>query len=95
MLYFFLISCFFYDIIILSTYYCYLSEHSKEHFHEKNLSMTLLSNLVSDKRQQKNMTQQDLSLATGINRALISRLEKKDFVPSISQLENFGRGTWI
>ena len=35
MLYFFLISCFFYDIIILSTYYCYLSEHSKEHFHEK------------------------------------------------------------
>ena len=54
----------------------------------KKLSMTLLSNLVSDKRQQKNMTQQDLSLATGINRALISRLEKKDFVPSISQLEN-------
>ena len=38
----------------------------------KKLSMTLLSNLVSDKRQQKNMTQQDLSLATGINRALIS-----------------------
>lgn len=31
----------------------------------KKLSMTLLSNLVSDKRQQKNMTQQDLSLATG------------------------------
>ena len=54
----------------------------------KKLSMTLLSTLVSDKRQQKNMTQQDLSLATGINRALISRLEKKDFVPSISQLEN-------
>ena len=54
----------------------------------KKLSMTLLSTLVSGKRQQKNMTQQDLSLATGINRALISRLEKKDFVPSISQLEN-------
>ena len=57
----------------------------------KKLSMTLLSNLVSDKRQQKNMTQQDLSLATGINRALISRLEKKDFVPSISQLEIWPR----
>ena len=28
----------------------------------KKLSMTLLSNLVSDKRQQKNMTQQDLYL---------------------------------
>ena len=43
--------------------------------------------MVSDKRQQKNMTQQDLALATGINRALISRLEKKDFIPSIVQLE--------
>ena len=53
----------------------------------KKLSITLLSTLVSDKRQQKNMTQQDLALATGINRALISRLEKKDFIPSIIQLE--------
>ena len=53
----------------------------------KKLSITLLSTLVSDKRQQKNMTQQDLALATGINRALISRLEKKDFIPSIVQLE--------
>ena len=36
------------------------------------------------------MTQQELADATGINRALISRLEKKDFIPSISQLENLG-----
>ena len=54
----------------------------------KKLSITLLSTLVSDRRQQKNMTQQDLALATGINRSLISRLEKKDFIPSIVQLEN-------
>lgn len=36
------------------------------------------------------MTQQQLSDATGINRALLSRLEKQDFIPSIPQLEALG-----
>uniref|UniRef100_UPI003D0EF69D nucleotide sugar dehydrogenase n=1 Tax=Enterococcus faecium TaxID=1352 RepID=UPI003D0EF69D len=34
------------------------------------------------------MTQQQLAVATGINRALISRLESLDFIPSIQQLES-------
>ncbi|EMF0406536.1 nucleotide sugar dehydrogenase, partial [Enterococcus hirae] len=33
-------------------------------------------------------TQQKLAVATGINRALISRLESLDFIPSIQQLES-------
>ena len=53
----------------------------------KKLSQSLLAELVTTKRKEKSMTQQDLANATGINRALISRLEKKDFVPSIHQLE--------
>ncbi|WP_410173252.1 helix-turn-helix domain-containing protein [Eubacterium aggregans] len=36
------------------------------------------------------MTQQELADATGINRALISRLEKQDLMPSIPQLESLG-----
>ena len=36
------------------------------------------------------MTQQSLAEATGINRALISRIEKQDFIPSIPQLEQLG-----
>ena len=36
------------------------------------------------------MTQQALAEATGINRALISRIEKQDFIPSIPQLEQLG-----
>ena len=36
------------------------------------------------------MTQQNLADATGINRALISRLEKEDFLPTIPQLEQLG-----
>lgn len=56
----------------------------------KKLSMTRLAELVSCKRKEKNMTQQELSDATGINRSLLSRLEKKDFIPSIPQLESLG-----
>ena len=53
----------------------------------KKLSQSLLAALVATKRKEQNMTQQALADATGINRALISRLEKEDFLPSIPQLE--------
>ena len=53
----------------------------------KKLSQSLLANLVATKRKDQNMTQQALADATSINRALISRLEKADFLPSIPQLE--------
>ncbi len=53
----------------------------------KKLSQSLLADLVAAKRKEQNMTQQALADATGINRALISRLEKEDFLPSIPQLE--------
>lgn len=56
----------------------------------KKLSMSLLSNLVTTRRKEQSMTQQQLADATGINRALLSRLEKQDFVPSIAQLEALG-----
>lgn len=52
--------------------------------------MSVLANLVTSKRKEKSMTQQQLSDATGINRALLSRLEKQDFIPSIPQLEALG-----
>lgn len=56
----------------------------------KKLSTSLLADLVSTGRKTKSMTQQQLADATGINRALLSRLEKQDFVPSIAQLEALG-----
>lgn len=56
----------------------------------KKLSLSVLANLVTSKRKEKSMTQQQLSDATGINRALLSRLEKQDFIPSIPQLEALG-----
>ena len=56
----------------------------------KKLSMSLLASLVTTRRKEQSMTQQQLADATGINRALLSRLEKQDFVPSIAQLEALG-----
>lgn len=56
----------------------------------KKLSKSFLANLVIRQRKANGMTQQELANATNINRALISRLEKQDFVPSIEQLEQLG-----
>ena len=56
----------------------------------KKLSMNLLADTVIRQRKEKHMTQKQLSDLTGINRAMISRLEKKDYLPSIQQLETLG-----
>ena len=56
----------------------------------KKLSPVILADLVASKRKEKSMTQQALAEATGINRALISRIEKQDFIPYIPQLEQLG-----
>ena len=56
----------------------------------KKLSMTLLADTVVRQRKEKHMTQKQLSELTGINRAMISRLEKNDYQPSIQQLETLG-----
>ena len=54
----------------------------------KKLSQTRLADTVMAGRKNRNMTQAQLADATGINRALISRIEKMDFIPSIEQLES-------
>lgn len=43
----------------------------------KTITITSLANLVTNRRKEKHMTQQDLADITGINRSMISRLEKK------------------
>ncbi len=58
--------------------------------YEKKLSPSRLADTVARLRREKSMTQAQLADATGINRALISRIEQHDFVPSIEQLEHLG-----
>lgn len=54
----------------------------------KKLSISLLAKKIVDTRKEKNITQQELSNKTSINRAMLSRLESLDYIPSIEQLES-------
>lgn len=56
----------------------------------KKLSVDLLADTVASLRKKRAMTQQQLSAATGINRAMLSRLEMKAYVPSVFQLQALG-----
>lgn len=53
----------------------------------KKYSNYILANQIKTQRKKLGYTQQTLADITGINRSLISRMEKKDFMPSIAQLE--------
>ena len=56
----------------------------------KKLSLKLLASTVVTNRKKKKITQQQLAGLTGINRGMLSRLEKQDYTPSIEQLEKLG-----
>ena len=56
----------------------------------KKLSMDNLVNTVINERKAKGLTQVQLAEATGINRAMIGRLENSDYIPSIDQLQRLG-----
>ena len=50
------------------------------------LSTAALAKVVETRRKANKMTQLELSKATGINRALLSRIESEKYVPSVDQL---------
>ncbi|MCR4767901.1 MAG: nucleotide sugar dehydrogenase [Saccharofermentans sp.] len=52
----------------------------------KTLSTELLASAVTAKRKSNKISQARLAELTGINRALISRIETLDFIPSVDQL---------
>ncbi|MDO4515427.1 MAG: helix-turn-helix transcriptional regulator, partial [Lachnospiraceae bacterium] len=56
----------------------------------KKLSVEKLVHTVTSLRKAKNMTQIQLADATGINRAMIGRIENKDYIPSVEQLQRLG-----
>ena len=62
----------------------------------KQLSLSKLAEIIIANRKKKSLTQQQLSDMTNINRATISRIEAKDFIPSIPQLESLSlKATFI
>lgn len=56
----------------------------------KKLSLDLLVSKVVTLRKEKKITQVELASITGINRSMIGRLEKGDYVPTVPQLQTLG-----
>lgn len=54
----------------------------------KKFSQEKLADVISTSRRNQKLTQADLAAKTGINRCVIGRIENKDFMPSIEQLES-------
>ena len=54
----------------------------------RKLSVEKLVETVVSHRKVKNMTQAQLAEITGINRAMIGRIENKDYIPSVEQLQS-------
>ena len=50
------------------------------------ISIARLAEIVQKTRKERSLTQQDVQDLTGINRLLIGRIEKGDFLPSLPQL---------
>lgn len=53
----------------------------------KKLSLDIVSETIIKKRKEKGLTQVQLASATNINRTMLGRLENKDYIPSIPQLQ--------
>jgi len=53
----------------------------------KRLSTEKLAKTVKARREEKGITQEELSSLTGINRVMIGRIERENFTPSIHQFE--------
>ena len=53
----------------------------------KRLSLVDLAETIKNKRTEKGITQEELCEKTGINRNMIGRIERMDYIPTIPQLE--------
>ena len=56
----------------------------------KTVSQKKLSNIVYERRAAHKLTQEQLGEMTGINRAVVGRLERGEYMPSLQQLETLG-----
>ena len=57
----------------------------------KQISINKLSKIIKTNREKLNISQKKLCELTGINRAMISKIENGDYLPSIEQLETLGK----
>ncbi len=65
----------------------YFVTNSNNEANMKKLSSSLLASTISARRNAQSISQAKLAELTGINRALISRIESQTFTPSVDQLQ--------
>ena len=53
----------------------------------KILSLIVLADIIKSQRTKKNITQEQLYEQSGINRNMIGRIERMNYIPTIPQLE--------
>ena len=56
----------------------------------KTFSVDRLADAVIRGRKERKLSQTELARRTGMNRSMISRLESRDYMPSVEQLEKLG-----
>ena len=56
----------------------------------KKLSMDKFVNTVRALRKEKGLTQAQLADATGMNEVMIDRMENRDYVPTVEQMQSLG-----
>lgn len=56
----------------------------------KKLSIDKLVETIHTLRKEKGLTQAQLAEATGINRAMIGRIENRDYIPTVEQMQTLG-----
>ena len=56
----------------------------------KKISIEQLSKIVKEKRKSLRLTQDELAKKAGMNRTMLSKLENKEYMPSVEQLEKLG-----
>ena len=59
----------------------------------KRLSLVDLAETIKNSRTEKGITQEQLCEKTGINRNMIGRIERMDYIPTIPQLEKLAE--WL
>lgn len=57
----------------------------------KTFSKELLANTIVERRKSLHFTQADVAQKAGMNRIMLGRVEKMDYIPSIPQLEALGK----
>ena len=57
----------------------------------RTISIKRLAETVTKLREEKEYTKEELGNLTGMNRMMIGRIERGDFIPSIRQLEELAK----